>query len=343
MTEKKNNNSFPKINFIGNKEKIASWICDNFPTDARSVFDAFSGGGSVGYCAKKRGFKVISNDIMSVNYLLSKALIENSKEKLEEKDLDIIFTGKPRKGFMYKNYSNVYFFPQECMELDLYRKNIDNLSSDFKKALAFSLFRRSMIRKMPYSRFSIDWNKIKQLRDEDYSYKNYKRRRSYHNKPFKFHFLENLKAYNDAVFNNGKKNIAYNQDIINLLKVIKADIIYIDPPYIGTMNNYFSFYGLIDEYIQSKKIKPFNNNFIDKSKSLLLFDNLFSKLTNFKYWILSYNNNSFPKKEELIDIISKYSDKIQVIEKTHNYKVTGKENKKKNTEYLFIIKNKKYA
>ena len=50
------------------------------------------------------------------------------------------------------------------MELDLYRDNIEKLNSDYKKALAFSLLRRAMIRKMPYSRFNINWDKIVQLR-----------------------------------------------------------------------------------------------------------------------------------------------------------------------------------
>ena len=40
---------FPKINFIGNKEKIVDWIADNLPTDVESVFDAFSGGASVSF------------------------------------------------------------------------------------------------------------------------------------------------------------------------------------------------------------------------------------------------------------------------------------------------------
>ena len=39
----------PKINFIGNKEKIASWICSKFPKKKLTVFDAFSGGASVSY------------------------------------------------------------------------------------------------------------------------------------------------------------------------------------------------------------------------------------------------------------------------------------------------------
>ncbi|TAE72516.1 MAG: DNA adenine methylase, partial [Bacteroidetes bacterium] len=70
-----------------------------------------------------------------------------------------------------------------------------------------------------------------------------------------------------------------------------------------------------------------------------LFDKLFSKLSNFKYWFLSYNNSSLPTKDELLYLLNKYSNNIQVIERKHNYKITGKEKKQANKEYLFIIKN----
>jgi len=348
-TDKKKNdkikfqNKFPKINFIGNKEKIANWICDHFPKETESVFDAFSGGCSVSYEAKKRGYKIITNDILYINYLLSKSLIENNQEILMFEDIKNIFSGKPFQGFMYKNYSNIFFFPEECMELDLYRKNIENLSSDYKKTMALSLLRRAMIRKMPYSRFNINWDKIKQLRNEEYSYKKYKRKRAYHNESFKYHFLENLDDYNNAVFDNKKNNESYNEDVFSILNNVSSDVVYLDPPYTGTMNNYFGFYGMIDEYIKSKKLRPFKNNFIDKKSSVRLFDKLFSSLSNYKYWFLSYNNNSYPTKEELLYIIGKYSKNIEVIEKPHIYKVTGKEKKQENTEYLFIIKNDKIS
>lgn len=335
------NNKYPKVNYIGNKEKLANWICDYFPQDTQSVFDAFSGGSSIGYEAKKRGLKTISNDILKINYYLAKSLIENNEEFLNEDDINILFTGKPIEDFMFKNYSEVFFFPQECRELDLYRKNIEKLSSEYKKSMAFTLIRRAMVRKMPYSRFNLNWDKIKQLRDEEYSYAKYKRKRAYHNESFKSHILKNVQDYNKAIFDNQQKNEVYNDDIFNILDKVKADVIYLDPPYTGTMNNYFGFYGLIDEYIHSKKLKPFENNFIDKKSSLALFDKLFANLGNFQYWFLSYNNNSYPSKEELINIISKYSNDIQVIEKPHNYQITGKEKKTKNTEYLFIIKNTK--
>jgi len=332
-------NKYPKVNFIGNKEKIASWICDYFPKDARSIFDAFSGGCSLSYEAKLRGLEVYSNDILNVNYQLAKSIIENNSILLNQEDISLIFSGKPFKGFMYENYSEVYFFPEECMNLDLFRENIKRLDSEYKQAIALSLFRRAMIRKMPYSRFNLNWDKITQLRDEEYSYLKYKRRRAYHNKSFEFHFMQNINDYNNSIFDNKKNNKAFNDDVFNLLDTIKADIIYLDPPYTGTMNNYFGFYGLVDDYIQSEKTKPFENNFVSKNDAIKLFDKLFSKLSNFKYWYLSYNNSSYPSKEQLLELLSKYSDDVEVIEKKHVYKVTGKAKKEKNKEYLFIIKN----
>ena len=332
-------NKFPKVNFIGNKEKIAPWICDLFPSDAESVFDAFSGSSALSYEAKLRGYKVIANDILQINHLLSKSFIENNTEILDTEDIKIIFSGEPKKGFMFYNYTNVYFFPEECMQLDLYRENIENLASDYKKAMAFSLLRRAMIRKMPYSRFNINWEKVVQLRDEVYSYEKYQRKRAYHNESFKSHFLKNIDEYNRAIFDNKKENLSLNDDIFNLLDEVEADIIYLDPPYTGTMNNYFDFYGLMDEYILSEKLEPFKNNFIDKKEAFELFDTLFSKLKNFKYWFLSYNNASYPSKEQLVFLLSQYSSDVQIIEKKHNYKITGKEKKETNKEYLFIVKN----
>ncbi len=334
---------FPKINFIGNKEKIAHWISEYFPSDAHSLFDAFSGGTAVSYQAKIKGLQVFSNDVLTINYQLSKALIENKEEVLNNADIEIIFSGTPQEGFMFDQYANKYFFPNECMELDLYRMNIEKLSSEYKKALAFSVLRRAMIRKMPYSRFNIQWEKVVQLRDEQYSYEKYKRKRAYHNQSIKSLFLENINEYNHAVFDNGQSNMVFNDDIFNLLGKVQADIIYLDPPYSGTMNNYFQFYGLIDEYIAGEKKQPFENNFIDKKTVGLLFNRLFANLNSYKYWILSYNNASFPSKSQLFALLSQYADDIQIIEKEHVYKVTGKDKKQTNTEYLFIVKNPKFV
>ena len=203
--------------------------------------------------------------------------------------------------------------------------------------------RRAMIRKMPYSRFTIRWDKICQLRNEQYSYDHYKRPRSYHNKSFRFHFEDNMNEYNSSVFSNGKQNIAYNLDVFEAIKTIDADVIYLDPPYAGTMNDYFGFYGLLDSYIAGEQALPFENNFMDRKTIVEQFDKLFSSLSKFKYWMLSYNSRSKPTKDELLSIISKYASSVEVYEMPYAYKVTGKEKKNKDVEYLFIARSKSYG
>lgn len=332
-------NKYPKINYIGNKEKIASWICDQLPANVNTVADVFSGGCSFSYEAKKRGYRVISNDILTINYQIALALIENNHEKLNDDDIAHLFSGTPQTGFMTNHYSNVFFFPNECQELDLYHKNILTLPTPYKKALAFSLMRRAMIRKMPYSRFTLPWEKIKQLRDEDYSYAKYGRRRAYHNESFQSHFLKNLSSYNQAVFDNGMANQAFNEDVFTLLSHIQADAVYLDPPYTGTMNNYFAFYGLLDNYVTSSINQPFDNHFMDKKSILILFERLISSLTPFKYWLLSYNNVSYPSRDTLAEMLGKDGRTVKILEMPHIYKLTGKEKKQTHTEILFLVEN----
>lgn len=337
--------TYPKINYIGNKEKIADWISGLIPDDAHSLLDAFSGGCSIAYKAKQMGMQVFANDIMKINYHIGKALIENQSETLTADDVDIIFEGiscddAPRHGFMTDNFANQFYFKNECHELDIIRGNIDRLPTDFKRSLALILMRRAMIRKMPYSRFSIKWDKIKQLRDEEFSYLHYGRRRAYHNLPFRTHFEENLAQYNNAVFDNGKENKVFNTDVFEVIKSVKADVIYMDPPYAGTMNDYFAFYGLLDSYVSGIPATPFENNFTDKKTIAALFDQLFSSLGNFRYWMLSYNSRSKPSKDEILEIIGRYANEIIVHEMPYAYRLTGKEKKQKDIEYIFIASNK---
>lgn len=331
--------AYPTVNYIGNKEKIVEWISSLIPEDANSLLDVFCGGCSVGYAAKEKGLTVYANDILKINYYIAQALIENNGIILCKFDVDNIFKGEGLEGFMYHNYSNEYYFPEECKDLDCIRENIVAIENKYKKALAFTLIRRAMVRKMPYSRFTIKWEKVKELRNEELSYAKYGRRRHYHNQTFQFHFEDSLKEYNDAVFSNQKENKAFNLDVYDAIDQIDADVIYMDPPYAGTMNDYFGFYGIIDAYIEGKKQKPFGNNFMDKNNIKAQFDKLFCKLGKYKYWMLSYNSRSRPSKEEMLELLYRYSKNVEVHEMPYVYRVTGKEKKQKDIEYLFIVKN----
>lgn len=331
--------SYPSVNYIGNKEKIVDWIASLIPADATSFFDAFCGGCSVSYKAKTLGLQVYANDALTINYQMARALIENRNQIIDEDDLNMIFSGEPVEGFMYRNYANRFYFPDECRDLDLIRQNIERLGNSYKKSLAFALMRRAMVRKMPYSRFTINWDKIVELRNEDLSYAKYGRRRAYHNQPFRFHFEDNLDEYNEAVFDNGRDNKAYNLDVFDALKVVDADVIYLDPPYAGTMNDYFGFYGALDSYVNGQIRMPFENNFMDKRNIQSLFSDLFSKLSKYRYWMLSYNSRSAPSREDMLSLLKQYADDITVFATPYAYRVTGKEKKNNDIEYLFLVDN----
>ena len=73
-------NKYPKVNYIGNKEKLVEWIIEKLPVKKGKVLDLFCGGCSVSYALKKHGFSVISNDILFSNYVIAKAIIENIDE-----------------------------------------------------------------------------------------------------------------------------------------------------------------------------------------------------------------------------------------------------------------------
>lgn len=332
-----NRSSYPKVNYIGSKERLSTWIVDNIPEDTKSVLDLFSGGASVSYELKKRGYRVISNDSLFSSYSIAKGLIENSNVILDEKVVDNALTIPINEEDIkqVKWLANTLYFPNEIKELARlvkYAKKLDG----YQKYLYIALLRRAMIRKLPYSRMNLDWKNIKKLRDEDYSYRKYKRRRAYHNQSFSYHMKNELASYNQSVFSNGRKNIAKQEDAFEALNNINhVDVVYVDPPYPGTMNNYEGFYGKFDKLF-NKQIKfedlTKSNLFIDKLEKLIELASIKSN-----YLLLSINSKIRPSYKDVINMCAFYG-KVNIKTKKHNYQVSGKANKNKNEELLIEIK-----
>ncbi|MFQ3800893.1 DNA adenine methylase [Staphylococcus equorum] len=251
----KNDFKYPKVNYIGNKEKLSEWIVDNLPLHNGSVLDIFSGGNSVAFELKLRGYKVISNDVLYASFVVAKSIIENKKTKLNEFHIDnaknIELTDIDKQNFSW--LVNKLYYPEEVIELAKLVKYSQNMSG-YEKYVFQALIRRSMIRKLPYSRMNVPWNSIIKLRDEDYSYKKYGRKRAYHNETFTSHIRKNLSDYNSSIFDNGEENFALQKDALKVLDEIDfVDIIYMDPPYPSTMNKYDEFYGAFDKVFEKEK------------------------------------------------------------------------------------------
>lgn len=333
-------NKYPKINYIGNKAKLVDWIIENLPLKKGIVLDIFSGGSSVSYALKNNNYQVLSNDVLYSNYVISKAIIENNETKLDDSVFDIKITEKEiEKKYKQINFlSNRLYFDEEVKELAKLICISEKLEG-YEKKLFLALLRRAMIRKLPYSRMNVPWNQIVKLRDEEYSYMKYKRKRAYHNYTFEVHMRDNLKNYNDSIFDNGKNNISYNYDSFEMLKNLKdqVDIIYMDPPYPKTMNKYGEFYGLFDTIFEKEK------QYIDFSANDKFLENMEELIKDCigktKYVVISQSNKTSPSIEEMKEMLSKYGQ-VTLKAKDHQYKVTGKDNKNTTVEVLIIVKLK---
>lgn len=330
--------NYPKVNYIGNKEKLTEWIISNLPMKEGVVLDLFSGGASVSYALKKQGYRVIANDILYSNFVINKAIIENKDVVLDENifDMEINKTKIEDKYNTIKFLSNELYFDNEVYELAKLLC-ISDLLQGYEKYMFLSLLRRAMIRKLPYSRMNVPWNQIVKLRDEEYSYQKYGRKRAYHNLSFQTHMQKNIKNYNDAVFNNGQDNLSYNIDSSELMKLLEksVDIVYMDPPYPKTMNKYFDFYGKFDEMFGKHKpsmdlcnTQTFLSNFRE------IIENCVGKT---KFVVISLSNRTVPTVAEITMMLSNFGN-VSVISKEHQYKVTGKENKNSSCEELIILK-----
>lgn len=334
---------YPTVNYIGNKEKVAEWIIESLPIKGGVVLDLFCGGCSVSYLLKAKKYNVISNDALYSNYILAKAIVENSTDTLSLNDFLEISVNDEDIETTYnriKSLSNKVYFDYEVKEL-AYLVNVSKQIPENKRYVFLSLLRRAMIRKIPYSRMNVKWEEIQKFRNEEYSYKKYGRYRHYHNIPFLDHIKLNLEEYNGAIFDNGTSCFSTNKDALECLKELnqKVDLIYMDPPYPSTMNNYESFYGGYDLLFDKKdniKLDLTNKATFLENFSLLIKE----AIGKAKYIAISLNNKCYPSVETLVEAISPFLNKYEIKTKEHVYKVTGKENKHTNYEILLICELK---
>ncbi len=335
--------NFPGTRYMGSKYKILPFLWDSIK-DLKfdTALDAFSGSGCVSYMLKEKGIEVYSNDFLSLSSTFTKALIENSKEKLDEKDKALLLKLNKKAGkFVSKTFKNIFFDDIDNEFLDNTRANIDLLSSDSKKSIALSALARACMKKRARGIFTYvglrydDGRRDMQL-------------------TLKEHFLENFDSFNNAVFNNGKSNKSYNKDVFAL--DVSADLVYLDPPYLTSKsdNDYSRRYhfveGLIknwsgleiDESTKTKKFKKYPSPFDSKKTVNQALDRLFDKFKD-SILVVSYSSNSIPSKDEMIALLKKYKQHVELKEVDYrysfgnqNHKIGSNANKVK--EYLFIAK-----
>ena len=107
------------MNYIGSKYSILDFIDETLENFAKPknnnliLCDIFSGTGTVGKYFKKKGYKIISNDIEYYSYITAKHFIENNENiifsELKRNGIANVFEYlnnlEGKEGFIYNNYS----------------------------------------------------------------------------------------------------------------------------------------------------------------------------------------------------------------------------------------------
>lgn len=337
---------YPLMRYMGSKHKLVSWIHDVVKQyEFETVLDGFSGSGVVSYMFKSMGKQVYSNDFLNFSSLITRGLIENSSQKLSERDIEILLDEKVSSGnFISTTFKDVFYTAPELKFLDKVSTNIGHLHSKSKKALAYSALFRACLKKQPRGVFTVSGNLEKYndgRRDLQLSLKQ--------------HFIEQIQLYNSLVFDNTKGNRSFNQSIFDFDdKLYHLDLVYLDPPYVPKSddNCYIKRYHFLEglskywegeEIMQETKVKKIQKKYTPfsyRKTSLPAFDELFKKFSK-SIILLSYSSNAFPELDTLMEIMKKYKKRVAVYEKPHRYHFGNHFNVKRSEvkEYLIVGTN----
>jgi adenine-specific DNA methylase len=171
-------------------------------------------------------------------------------------------------------------------------------------------------------------------------------------RPLKDIFLDLLPQYNQAVFDNGRKNLSFCTNILDLLPQLdKIDLAYFDPPYCNSHADYQSFYHLLETYTENWKDKQFINSikrydpkrtsgFDKKCDVIHSFKKLFALSQDIPHWLISYNDRSYPDIETFVEIIRHFRP-VQVETKTYTNGRGGKGSVAGSQEVLLICSRTK--
>lgn len=315
------------MNYIGSKLSLLNFIDESISMIVNKnciIFcDLFAGTGVVGLHFKKKGFKIIANDLQYYSYVLNKHLIGNNTELVFNNLIEIIpalekKAVKERKkivvhflnningidGFISKNYctennilkenNRLYWTKENGMRCDAIRTEIEiwknkHLINDNEYYFLLATLMEAVDKVAnTASVYGAFLKKIKKSA------------------------LKNVELIPQNVYFNKYEHEIFNENANDLISKIKTDILYLDPPY--NQRQYATNYHLLETIAKYDNpiifgktgLRNYENQkstYCSKNEVLKSFDDLIKK-ANAKYIFLSYNNEGLMNFEEIKKIMS---------------------------------------
>lgn len=332
---------FPRLRFMGSKYRLIPWIHETFSElPFETALDTFSGSGVVAYLLKAMGKRVITNDFLKFPAVIAKATVENASTRLPESTLErLLDAPSPPSRFIEETFKGVFFTEDDLRFLDRTWHAINALPDATERHIALAALIRSCVKRQPRGVFTVAGDPS-----------HYKDGRRDLKLSLREHFVEQVRVYNDAVFDNGKQNLALCGDVFDL-ESVSADLVYLDPPYVPRSDDncyvkrYHFLEGLVDYWATEpvrydtrvrkipKKFTPFSY----RRTAEAAFDRLFGMFPG-SILVLSYSSNGFPDLERLVDLMKRHRREIVVKRHDHRYHFGTHEKVKRARveEYLIV-------
>lgn len=326
--------------YTGSKTKVLKWIndiIDNNCKDCHSFLDIFAGTGVVTNSVINKYDSIIINDFLYSNEVIYKAFFKN-----EEYDLSKIISYSERykdinadeldDNYVSINYGNKYFEYNDSKKIGYIRQDIED-NRDVLNDKEYSILLASLL-------YSLDRSSNTVGHYEAYIKKNSIR------SSFKYELIQPTRY-------EGEKQISiFRRDANSLCREVKADVVYIDPPY--SSRQYSRFYHVLETITKwdmpelfgtAMKPKAENMSSYCSTKAIDSFAELIMNL-NCRYILVSYNNtyNSKSKSsenkmklEDMLDVLRRKGKTVQ-FSINHQAFNAGKTDLQDHKEIIFLTK-----
>lgn len=323
--------------YTGSKYKLLDWIEELIleNCEGSSFFDVFAGTGVVSGRMQAHYEKVIMNDFLYSNEIIYKAffggegfdqsILEQYREKFQSIKAD-----KLKDNYFSIYFGGKYYSEKDAALIGKIREEIEmarKVLSDREYCILLASLVYSMDKVANTVGHYDAYRKMDEIEDR-FSYE-----------------LIDPEPPSDKFF-------IYRMDANELVRKVKADIAFIDPPY--NSRQYSRFYHVLENVVQWKKpelsgtaLKPLAENMSDycRSNAPAVFADLIENI-DVRYIVVTYNNTYHSKSsssknkitlEEITEILSSRGE-TQVFEKKHQCFNAGKTEFEDHKEFVFITK-----
>jgi|WetSurMetagenome_2_1015567.scaffolds.fasta_scaffold07428_1 adenine-specific DNA-methyltransferase len=327
--------------FLGNKTKLLGFIGDIVAEKCREYYifcDIFAGTGVVGKYFNRPDTKIISNDILDSSYISLQCWL-NTKTYNKEKITSIIEylnnLNPKNENYMSKIFGGLYFTKENALQIGAIREKIEDI---YKRKEITQEEKNILLTSLIYA--------IDKVANTVGHYEAYRK---------KLDTIQNIKLLvPDINPQNNTNNEIYKEDANHLVKRIKCDVIFIDPPY--NSRQYGDSYHLLENVVTWKKPnvegiakkmaerKHLKSRYCLKGAEQVLMDLI--KNVQTKHILLSYNNTGEKKNKrsnakisdkKIIEILRNRGE-VEVFEREYKGFTTGKSDTKGHTERVFYCK-----